>query len=85
MVFSITTEFNRWVVDNGGATRSGLVTIIVVFQPNLPLPEKVLVLLAEKFVVKLAFENLLCCASLELSGFTIGFTANYTLEGDKVV
>lgn len=57
---------------------------------NLGTPENGLilvavVLLAEKFVVKLAFEYLLCCDSLRLSGFIIGLITNYLAVGDKVV
>lgn len=58
---------------------------ITVFVLVLNLPDIVLVLLAEKFVVKLAFENLLCCASLRFSGFTTGLMASSMLAGDKVV
>lgn len=51
----------------------------------LNLPDKALVLFAEKFVVKLAFENLLCCASLRFRGLTTGLTASSMLAGESVV
>ena len=76
---------SRCVVDTGVFARSLIFIIVVALPANLPLLEKVRVLFAEKFVVKLAFENLLCCVSLRLSGFTIGLTANSRLVGERVV